>query len=193
MYSDLMNLGTNVDFVNRVIFAVEKFCTYVQGEATDVTNHAMRLNWALLAMENPQSAAVKLIPVVLQNTTVQAQLGAIADADVQSAVESAIVTTINATPSYNDIFAVASDAVFQHRLQIAVAKFASYVLGEAPSTPNHANRYNWAKNAITSSVGVANSIAIAVCLDSNVSGALTGVSDASLQSAAEAQINTLFL
>ena len=123
----------------------------------------------------------------------QAQLIAISDTDLQTAVESVIGTQINTTPSYNDIFAVASDLVFQHRLQIAVAKFAAYVLSEAPSTPNHPNRYNWAKNAITSSVGVANSIAIAVCLDSNVSGALAGVSDASLQSAAEAQINTLFL
>ena len=33
-----------------------------------------------------------------------------------------------------------ADADFVHRIEIAIAKFAAYVLNEAPNTPNHSAR-----------------------------------------------------
>lgn len=192
-YTDIMALGADSTFLNRVIYAVEKFCAYVQNEGTGVQNHPMRLNWAILAMENPLATAVALMPGVLQMETVQAQLGAIVDGDLQIAVESVIGTRINASPSYSDVSTLAADGPFVRRIQTSVAKFCAYILGETPSTANHSNRYNWAKTAMMSAGTVAQSIATAVVLDANVAPAMAGVSDAALQSAVEAQITQLYL
>lgn len=76
--------------------------------------------------------------------------------------------------SYLDLNALATDSTFLRRVQIAVAKFAEYILNESPSAANHPARYAWAKNAIMNTPGMANALAPAVVTDSAVGAAPPG-------------------
>lgn len=193
MYSEVMMLTSNADFLNRCSFAVQKFATYILNEDPGTANHTARVNWANYALANPTAQVSAYMPWLLQNSTVQTQLGNIADADLQSAVEARANAVIGTAAGYRDYYNLATNPVFLQRLQVAVIHFAAYILGEAPSTPNHASRYNWAKTASMNPQAVAQAIATSVVLDGNVQTALGSVTDANLQAAAEAQIGMLLL
>jgi hypothetical protein len=82
-----------------------------------------------------------------------------------------------------------ADADFVKRVEIAIAKFALYILAESPSTPNHAARYRWADQAIKNTPAFAQALLTAVVLDAAVQADGALISDALLQSAVEAQVN----
>ena len=134
-----------------------------------------------------------LVSIVIQDSNVVSDLGAVSDANLQIAVEAAANVVIGAAVAYVDLSAIAGDPLFLRRVTVAVAKFAAYILGEAPSVPNHATRYRWAQTAIVNASGVAGAIATSVVLDNNVQAALMASTDAQIQSGVEAQVATLLL
>jgi hypothetical protein len=134
-----------------------------------------------------------LVDAVIQDANVILGLGAVSDANLQTATETAANTMIGTPIEYADLATVAADPLFLRRVGIAVAKFAAYVLGESPSVANHATRYRWAQSAIVNSSGIAAAIAMSVVLDSNVQAALMASTDAQIQAGVEAQIATLLL
>jgi hypothetical protein len=95
--------------------------------------------------------------------------------------------------SYTDLAGLCADASFQKRLAIAVAKFATYILGEAPNTPNHTSRFRWAQSALLNTTGVAAALAPAVVLNDNIQAALAEATDADVQSAVELAANYLLM
>jgi hypothetical protein len=74
---------------------------------------------------------------------------------------------------------------------MAVVTYARYILGEDPTTANHALRVNWAKGAFQNPSGVAGGLLAAVSIDSNIRDVLASTTDATLQSATEFAINQI--
>jgi hypothetical protein len=192
-YSSLGALQTDATFAMRVGYAILKYASYISNEDPGTTNHVARHNWALRATSSVVSMRDLLMPAILMDGNVVAGGSAVTDANLQSATETAANTLIGTPTSYADLMAMATDLAFQKRVQIALAHFASYVLGEAPNTANHAARYNWARNAILNLPVLAASLAVPVVLDANVSAALQGVADSTLQAAVEYQVGLLLL
>ena len=192
-YIDLQNLSTDAAFIARVTYAINKFSAYIQNEALATPQHTQRLNWTLKAAANLPAMVASLMPSILQDPNVVANLGAVSDQNLQTATETAAGLQIAAPVGYLDLIALASDATFLKRVQLAIAHFAAYVLGESPSTPGHASRYNWAKNAMMNTVALAMAVAPAVVLDVNVNPTLASTTDAALQAGVEAQIANLLL
>ena len=93
--------------------------------------------------------------------------------------------------TYLESAALRDDADFRKRLEIAVAKYAAYLLGEDPVTANHAARYRWAVSAIMNPSGAAGAVANAVILDDNIQTNLGASTDAQIQSAVEAKVNLI--
>ena len=95
--------------------------------------------------------------------------------------------------SYTEQAALAVDNSFLRRAQMAVVKFANYILNEDPATANHPARYAWARNAILNTQGVAVALAPAVVMGPVVAAALLATTDAELQSAVEFEVAQLLL
>jgi hypothetical protein len=124
---------------------------------------------------------------------VVAGLAAVADANLQTATETAANGLIAVPISYVDLNALANDSTFLRRVQIAIAHFAEYILNESPATASHPARYAWAKNSIMNTQGMANALAPAVVMDSVVEANLLGTTDAQLQAAVEYAAQQLVL
>ena len=133
-----------------------------------------------------------LAAICLDNNVV-ADLGAVTDANLQTATETAVNTLIAVPISYLDLIGLATNPAFLQRVQIAVAHFANYCLNEAPNTANHPARYAWARNSILNTQGVASALAPAVVMDATVAANLLGTTDAQLQSAVEFEALQLLL
>ena len=69
---------------------VSDFADYIAGEPAGTTAHNTRLRWANGVFQAPDSAAAAVIPTTVMDPNVQAQGSAIADADLQTAVETAV-------------------------------------------------------------------------------------------------------
>jgi len=192
-YLELSSLATDASFLARVGYAIGKYAAYIFNEAVDAANHATRLNWAIKAANNTQAMANTLAGAVRRADAVVAGLAGVADADLQTATETAANTVIAAPVSYLDLMTLASDPVFTRRVQVAVAKFAAYILGEAPTTANHSARYAWAKQAVLNTMGVATALATAVVVSENIPTPLNATSDADLQTALEFEAQQLLL
>jgi hypothetical protein len=95
--------------------------------------------------------------------------------------------------SYTEQAALAVDNLFLRRAQMAVVKFANYILNEDPATANHASRYAWARNAILNSQSVAVALAPAVVMGPVVGAALLATTDTELQVAVEFEVGQLLL
>ena len=67
-----------------------KFADYIAAEANDVAAHNTRLRWANGCMGNPQMTAVQTQPTTVMQDAVQEQGAEISDADLQTAVETAV-------------------------------------------------------------------------------------------------------
>jgi hypothetical protein len=91
-YLEIAGLRTNDDFKARVMVAVIKYAAYVQNEDSGIPFHELRVTWARRALLNPEEQAFRIMGTLIGNGTIQAQLGGIPDADLQSAVEYAINT-----------------------------------------------------------------------------------------------------
>ena len=192
-YLELANLANDSSFLSRIGYAIGKYAAYIFNEDPASANHAARLNWAIKATANIPLMESLLVRAVCRDTNVVANLGAVADTDLQTATETAANSVIVAPVSYMDLNTLANDNTFVRRVQIAVAHFASYILNESPSTANHAARYAWARNAILNTQSIAIALAPAVVMDSNIAAKLLGTSDAELQSAVEFEAQQLLL
>lgn len=193
-YTDLSNLSTDPVFNGRCNIAANSYATYILGEASGAANHAMRLSWAILAMNNLSSMVTSIMPTLLNDSNVVASLSAITDSQLSASVQTAVNTLfINAPVSYLSQFSLSQNPQFLQRLQFAVVSFAMYVLGEDPAAANHAARYAWAKAGVMNAAAVAQQLALAVVNTANVLAAMAGVTDANLQTSVETEINTLLI
>ncbi len=95
--------------------------------------------------------------------------------------------------AYVDLANLRANVDFLHRVEIAVAKFAIYILGEDPSTANHNARYRWAASALLNPTGVAAGLISAVVLDDNIQANLENSTDEQIQSAVESRINLMLV
>lgn len=187
-YTDLASLATDSTFLGRISQAIMKFATYQIGAGA-----VYQKTWATQAISNPLAVAQSIVQQVLQDPNVQTELGAIADAALQTAVETVCNNLVNGMTPYAFEMQTAQNPAFLQRIQIALATFAEYIFNEAPGTTYHSQRYAWAKNAIFQLSNIANQIACGVVLDPNVATNLNFSTDAEIQAAVEAQCNTLLL
>src|SRR5687767_10066831 len=81
--------------------------------------------------------------------------------------------------AYKDQWNLASDDEFKRRAQVAICSAAIAIQAEAPATPNHPNRANYAKLVLNSPDSYMPLFALAICA---VDPALTPASpDATIQ------------
>src|SRR5262245_17257131 len=90
-YAQSAALMQDGDFIARVKVACMKYADFILNEPTSTAAHNTRLRWAQQTMNNPDMAAQQTTPPTVMDAAVQADGGAITDANLQSAVE----TTIN--------------------------------------------------------------------------------------------------
>ena len=87
-YSEIYTLSKDAAFLGKVEVAVTKYMDYILGEPTDTVNHTHRWQWATgIATNGPGITAARISPFVAWDGTIQANLGASSDAQIQSAVE----------------------------------------------------------------------------------------------------------
>ena len=77
-------------FMSRVKVACLTFAEYIINEPQTTPAHNTRFRWATSAVQSPDSAAAAVTPIVVMDPNVQAQGSAISDADLQTAVETAL-------------------------------------------------------------------------------------------------------
>ena len=192
-YLELSQLANDQSFLARIAYAAGKYAAYITTEAPSAANHAQRLNWALRCQGNPSAMAVSLVAAICRNADVVYGLSAVTDESLQIAVETAANDLLGVAVNYLDLITLATDPSFLRRTQLAVTKFAAFILNEPPDTPNHNPRYQWARSAILNTMGVANSLAPSLVIDVKVAENLLGTSDAQLQSAVEFEALQLLL
>jgi hypothetical protein len=87
-YAELNALYKDAAFLGKVEVAIIKYTDYILSESTATDNHTKRWNWAVQAAQNgPSLVAARIAPNVSWDATIQAQLAAATDAQIQSAVE----------------------------------------------------------------------------------------------------------
>lgn len=91
--------------------------------------------------------------------------------------------------SYSDSSALMNDTAFRGRIKVAMLKFASSIMAEAPATPAHNARYRWAQQAMSQPEQWATTLQPNVVMDPNVQSSGSTIDDATLQGAVEAVIN----
>jgi len=90
-YDQSAQLMTDLTFKGRIKTACLKFGNYVINEAPGTAGHNSRYKWAQQCFLNPDMTAGQVQPPTVMQPQVQAEGSGIADADLQTAVE----TTIN--------------------------------------------------------------------------------------------------
>src|SRR2546425_10571290 len=94
-----------------------------------------------------------------------------------------------AVATFKEQAGVASDGDFRTRVEIAMLAAAIAVQGEAPATPNHANRAAYAKLVLNAPESYVTLFSLAICA---FNSSLTSVSpDATIQSDVNAVWNAL--
>jgi hypothetical protein len=88
-YLEKQSLAMEPDFLKRVTHAVARFAFDIMNEATSVPNHNARYKWASVVIMNPTPMANSISPTVVIDPQVDANLGAVTDADLQVAVTNA--------------------------------------------------------------------------------------------------------
>ena len=87
-YADINTLSKDAAFLGKLEVAVVKYMDFILNEATSTTNHTKRWNWAVnVAQSSPGGVATRIAPIVAFDATIQANLGASTDAQIQAAVE----------------------------------------------------------------------------------------------------------
>lgn len=97
-YQQSSNLMQDVNFRGRIQVACLKFATYIYGEASNVTAHNSRRNWASSVFQNPINAASQVQPIVVMDPNVQGSTTGdgsdVDDPTLQSATENAVNSII---------------------------------------------------------------------------------------------------
>lgn len=95
-YVDLAAIRNSSDFVDRCTISVANYAKYIMGEATTVSNHVRRWNWAAVAIFNPGGVVSQLgNAIVLDTVFVSLANGtstsaSLTDAQIDGAVQTAI-------------------------------------------------------------------------------------------------------
>jgi hypothetical protein len=89
-YLETSALMTDTDFHNRSKVACLHFAAYIDGESEDTPAHNTRMNWARQTFQAPDNSVTTIMPALVMDPKVQADGGAITDADLQSAVETVV-------------------------------------------------------------------------------------------------------
>lgn len=84
-------IGQN-DFWKQVAGAIITAARDIQNESSGTEKHTERLAWAEKALENPKATARDMLPEVLKNATIKADVANAVDDDVQFVVNSLINT-----------------------------------------------------------------------------------------------------
>ena len=89
-YDDSSQLMKDQTFIGRVKVACLHFATYILDEPSATPAHNTRERWAMTVLSDSDAQAMKVTPTVVLDTAVQAAGGAIDDASLQTAVETAV-------------------------------------------------------------------------------------------------------
>jgi hypothetical protein len=89
-YEETADLMKDATFRGRVSVACVNFARYITDEASSTPAHSTRYKWAQQTLAVPEAAVNQVIPTVVTDTAVQADGAAITDANLQSAVETAV-------------------------------------------------------------------------------------------------------
>ena len=92
-YAELLSINnTNDALKQKVLVACVIACDVIRLEADATPNHAARLNWARVTLQDPSRAASQMLWAVLaqNNLLTAAQITGASDAAVQSAVNAAV-------------------------------------------------------------------------------------------------------
>ena len=93
--------------------------------------------------------------------------------------------------TYEETFALMSDAVFRGRVNIACVNFARYITDEAANVPAHSTRVKWAQNTLISPEVAVNQVIPTVVTDGAVQTDGATITDEALQAAVETAVNKL--
>ncbi len=87
-YAEINALYKDAAFLGKVEVSVVKYTDFILNEDTATPNHTKRWNWAVsAATSGPSSVAGRIAANVAWDGTIQANLGASTDAQIQSAAE----------------------------------------------------------------------------------------------------------
>jgi hypothetical protein len=89
-YQDSADLMRDPTFNSRIKVACLQFADYISGEAPTTPAHKTRVKWAQTVMDSPDGAASRIVSIVVMDPKVQSDGEAITDADLQTAVETAV-------------------------------------------------------------------------------------------------------
>ena len=89
-YEESAALMLDATFVSRIKVACLIYATYIINEPPDTDAHSARLRGAGNTVAAPDVTARNVAPMVTMDSNVQAQGSAISDADLQTAVETAV-------------------------------------------------------------------------------------------------------
>ena len=89
-YDQSGTLMNDFAFRGRIRVGCLQYADTIMAEATTVPAHTTRVRWAQNTMQNPESAATGLQPIVVMDPAVQASGSNCTDAELQSAVENAV-------------------------------------------------------------------------------------------------------
>lgn len=93
--------------------------------------------------------------------------------------------------TYEETFALMSDAVFRGRVNISCVNFARYITDEAANVPAHSTRVKWAQNTLISPEVAVNQVIPTVVTDGAVQTDGATITDEALQAAVETAVNKL--
>jgi hypothetical protein len=93
--------------------------------------------------------------------------------------------------TYEETFALMSDAVFRGRVNIACVNFARYITDEAANVPAHSTRVRWAQNTLVNPEVAVNQVIPTVVTDGQVQADGAAITDPNLQTAVETAVNKL--
>lgn len=101
-----------------------------------------------------------------------------------------------AKPTYAELSTLANSSPFIERTSVATAKYARFILNEDPATVNHQRRFDWARQAINN-VNIIGGLRQAIAIDTAFADQdpldFAATSDAVVQSAVEATVNSTVL
>lgn len=94
-YTDIATLVNTGTFQDNVNVAAMKFAIFILGEASTVTNHARRANWAQ-SIYSGASVPLSLMRAIAWDPAIQPTAPTVpSDATIQSATEAAITNYLN--------------------------------------------------------------------------------------------------
>jgi hypothetical protein len=89
-YLQIADLRGDADFRARVGQAIVNYATYLLGQPADRPWHEQEVQWSRKASTATEDQVYRIMGFVCGDATVQAQLSAIPDAELQTVVETAV-------------------------------------------------------------------------------------------------------